>query len=71
MRFEGLKRVNPEFLASRKGLKKGDLADATKISTEAQRMAVLQDFDSVGYRLDGDPASPTLDLAAAREELGT
>src|SRR4051812_28452128 len=60
VRFEGLKRVNPEFLASRKGLKKGDLADATKISTEAQRMAVLQDFDSVGYRLDGDPASPTL-----------
>ncbi len=60
VRFEGLKRVNPEFLASRKGLKKGDLADATKISTEAQRMAVLQDFDSVGYRLEGDPGSPTL-----------
>src|SRR3954469_12525891 len=60
VRFEGLKRVNPEFLASRKGLKKGDLADANKISTEAQRMAVLQDFDSVGYRLEGDPASPTL-----------
>jgi NTE family protein len=60
VRFEGLKRVNPEFLASRKGLKKGDLADAGKISAEAQRMAVLQDFDSVGYRLDGDPGSPTL-----------
>jgi NTE family protein len=60
VRFEGLKRVNPEFLASRKGLKKGDLADATRISTEAQRMAVLQDFDSVGYRLEGDRANPTL-----------
>ena len=23
-------------------------------------MSVLQDFDSVGYRLDGDPATPTL-----------
>jgi NTE family protein len=60
VRFEGLKHVNPEFLASRKGLQKGDLADAAKISTEAQRMAVLQDFDSVGYRLDGDPGNPTL-----------
>ena len=27
----------------------------TALSTEAQRMAVLRDFDSVGYRLDGDP----------------
>jgi NTE family protein len=60
VRFEGLKRVNPEFLARREGLKTGDLADATKISTEAQRMAVLQEFDSVGYRLDGDPANPVL-----------
>jgi NTE family protein len=60
VRFEGLKRVNPEFLASREGLKPGQLADATKISTEAQRMAALQEFDSVGYRLDGDPANPTL-----------
>jgi NTE family protein len=60
VRFEGLKRVNPAFLASRANLKAGDLADSTKISAEAQRMAVLQDLDSVGYRLDGDPAKPTL-----------
>jgi NTE family protein len=60
VRFEGLKRVNPEFLSSREGLKAGDLADSTKISTEAQRMAALQEFDSVGYRLDGDPANPVL-----------
>ncbi len=60
VRFEGLERVNPQFLASREGLKPGELADATKISSEAQRMAALQEFDSVGYRLDGDPANPTL-----------
>jgi NTE family protein len=60
VRFEGLKRVNPAFLASRGGLKTGDLADTSRISAEAQRMAVLQDFDSVGYRLDGDPAHPIL-----------
>ena len=60
VRFEGLKRVNPEFLSSREGLKAGDMADSTKISAEAQRMAVLQEFDSVGYRLDGDPTNPVL-----------
>jgi NTE family protein len=60
VRFEGLKRVNPEFLASRGGLKSGDLVDTSRISAEAQRMAVLQDFDSVGYRLDGDPSNPIL-----------
>jgi NTE family protein len=60
VRFEGLKRVNPQFLASREGLKAGDVADSTRISGEAQRMAVLQEFDSVGYRLDGDPANPVL-----------
>lgn len=60
VRYEGLKRVNPEFLASRQGLKAGDVADSAKISTEAQRMGVLQDLDSVGYRLDGDPQNPIL-----------
>ncbi len=60
VRFEGLKRVNPDFLANREGLKPGDLVDGTKISEEAQRMSALQEFDSVGYRLDGDPEKPTL-----------
>jgi NTE family protein len=60
VRIEGLKRVNPEFLAHRDGLKAGDLASSEAISTEAQSMAVLQDFDSVGYRLDGDPENPVL-----------
>jgi len=60
VRFEGLKRVNPAFLASRSELKAGDTVDIDKLSQEAQRMSVLQDFDSVGYRLDGDPKSPVL-----------
>ena len=60
VRYEGLKRVNPEFLASRGELKPGDTADSSKLSAEAQRMAALQEFDSVGYRLDGDPDKPTL-----------
>jgi NTE family protein len=60
VRFEGLKRVNPEFLASRSNIKAGDKVDVEHLSQEAQRMSVLQDFDSVGYRLDGDAESSVL-----------
>jgi NTE family protein len=60
VRFEGLKRVNPEYLAQSERVKAGDVVDTAAISLEAQRMSALQDFDSVGYRLDGDRESPTL-----------
>jgi NTE family protein len=60
VRFEGLKRVNPEYLAQSARVKAGDVVDTTEISLEAQRMSALQDFDTVGYRLDGDRQSPTL-----------
>ncbi len=60
VRFEGLKRVNPEYLESNQTVRRGDLVDTGAISREAQRMAALADFESVGYRLDGDRQSPTL-----------
>jgi NTE family protein len=60
VRFEGLERVNSEFLASRSDIKAGDEVDVARLSQEAQRMSVLQDFDSVGYRLDGEPESSIL-----------
>ncbi len=60
VRFEGLQHVNPEYLASLDRVKAGDIVDSAAISREAQRMSVLQDLDSVGYRLDGDRATPTL-----------
>jgi NTE family protein len=60
VRFEGLKDVNPEYLAKTGGVNAGDSIDIAAISREAQRMSALQDFDSVGYRLDGDRESPTL-----------
>ena len=41
-------------------MKAGDTVDTAAISRQAQRMSALQDFDSVGYRLDGDRQSPTL-----------
>src|SRR5882672_6889371 len=60
VRFEGLKRVNPDYLAQTERVKAGDVVDTAAISKEAQRMSALQDFDSVGYRLEGDSQSPTL-----------
>ncbi len=58
--YEGLRHVNPEFLAQRSRISAGDTVDTAAISAEAQRMSVLQDFESVEYRLDGDPKQPTL-----------
>jgi NTE family protein len=60
VRFEGLQRVNPEYLSTSQRVKPGDVVDIVAISQEAQRISALQDFDSVGYRLDGDRQSPTL-----------
>jgi len=60
VRFDGLQHVNPEYLAKTGEVHAGDTIDTAAISREAQRMSALQDFDSVGYRLDGDRDSPTL-----------
>jgi NTE family protein len=60
VRFEGLERVNPEYLEKIDKVKAGDVVDIAAISKAAQQMSVLQDFDTVGYRLDGDRQAPTL-----------
>jgi NTE family protein len=60
VRFEGLERVNPEYLAQRAVLRAGDTVDTAAISAEAQRMSALQELESVEYRLEGDPRRPTL-----------
>ena len=60
VRFEGLENVNPAYLASRGEVKAGDAVDTARISQEAQRMSALRDFETVGYRLEGDPDAPAL-----------
>lgn len=60
VRFEGLERVNPEYLEQRSQLRAGDTVDTAEVSAEAMRMSALQDFESVEYRLEGDPEQPTL-----------
>jgi len=61
VKFQGLQRVNPQYLETRAEVRAGDTVDTAKISAEAQRMSALQEFDSVSYTLTGDPANPTLE----------
>ncbi len=61
VKYEGLQRVNPEYLKTRAEVKPGDNIDTAAISAEARRMSALQEFESVEYRLTGDQANPTLE----------
>ena len=60
VRFEGLKYVNGEYLRSLTQLRAGELADTDKISRDAQRLAALDELDSVAYRLSGDRTNQEL-----------
>ncbi len=68
--YSGLKRVNPAFLEERAHVRAGDTVDTASISKEAQRMSALQDFESVEYKLKGDPASPTLEWLPQEKRWG-
>jgi NTE family protein len=61
VKYMGMERVNPEYLKTRARVQPGDSVDTAAISAEAQRMSALQEFESVEYRLTGDPANPTLE----------
>ena len=60
VRFEGLEFVNPGYLATMSDIAAGDAVDNKRISNQARNMSVVEDIDSVGYRLDGDPSNPVL-----------
>jgi len=60
IRYEGLERVNIDYLKQGATVRIGDVVDSESLSAEAQRMAVLQDIESVGYRLEGDADRTTL-----------
>ena len=71
VQYKGMERVNPEYLKQRAQVKPGDTVDTAKISAEAQRMSALQEFESVEYRLTGDPDNPTLEWWPQGKALGT
>jgi NTE family protein len=70
VRFTGLERVNPAYLGQDARVQPGDTVDMAAISRDAQRMSALQDFESVAYRLTGDPARPTLEWLPQEKRWG-
>ena len=58
--FEGLERINPEYLRSLTTVHAGDTADIAAISRDASRLAVVDGLDGVEYKLTGDPGNPVL-----------
>ena len=49
VQFGKLERVNPQYLDQVAGIKPGDTVSTEQISQGAQRMAALEDIDTVGY----------------------
>jgi NTE family protein len=70
VRFEGLTRVNPEYLRSLTGIRAGDLVDIAAISRDATRLSALDDLQSVEYQLTGDPDNPVLVWQPKENEIG-
>ena len=60
VRYEGLENVNPEYLATLTTVEAGAKVDNQAISEQARRMSAVEDIETVGYQLEGDPKNPTL-----------
>jgi NTE family protein len=60
VKYEGLEHVNPDYLATLSTIRAGDQVNNQRISEESRRMSAVDDLETVGYKLEGDPASPTL-----------
>src|SRR5208282_2944757 len=70
VQFAPLQRVNPEYLDPIAGIKPGDTVSTEQISEAAARMSALEDIDSVGYDLKGDPDNPTLEWIPREKSWG-
>jgi NTE family protein len=70
VRFEGLTFVNPEYLRTLTTIRPGDTVNIESISADAIRMSALDNIDTVSYRLEGDPASPTLVWLPVESSVG-
>jgi NTE family protein len=70
VRFEGLEWVGASYLATVSTIRAGDVVNVDEIGRDAQRMSVLDEIDSVSYRLEGDPAAPTLVWLPVEASIG-
>ena len=60
VKVEGLQRVSPDYVRGYLGLAAGDEINQRQITRAIDRLFSLDDFDSVQYQLQGDPANPTM-----------
>jgi len=70
VQFEGLKRVNPEYLRGLMKIRAGDTVDVAAISRDAAQLAALEDIEGVDYRLSGNPDNPTLVWHPTEKQIG-
>ena len=70
VQFEGLKRVNPEYLRTLTRVHAGDTVDIGAISRDAARLAALDDLQGVEYHLSGDPENPVLVWEPQEKQIG-
>ena len=70
VKFQGLQRVNEAYLRTLTKIRPGDTVDIEAISADAMRMSALADIDTVAYRLEGDPANPTLLWLPSESSVG-
>jgi NTE family protein len=70
VQFEGLKRVNPDYLRTVTSVRAGDVVDIAAISRDAARLAALDDLQGVEYRLSGDPNNPVLVWEPKENQIG-
>ena len=70
VQFRGLKYVNPEYLRKLTHVHAGDTVDVAAISGDAARLAVLDDLESVEYRLEGNPDNPVLVWEPREKQIG-
>jgi NTE family protein len=65
-----LRRVNPDYLNQLAAVKPGDKVTTEQLSQGAERVSALDDIDSVGYELTGDPAKATLEWIPYEKSWG-
>lgn len=70
IRFEGLKRTNPEVLRSLVESKPGEPLTEEKISADLQRIYGRGDFESVDYHITESPGEPVLVIRPREKDWG-
>ena len=70
IRFEGLARTNPEVLRPLVASKTGESLTEEKIGKDLQRIYGRGDFESIDYRIMGEPGSRALVIQPREKEWG-